>query len=184
MARRTTARVQGALAVMGVVLAACLAGCKAQQPEKLSSREAERVKSQIAEASSFTLNYQSIWQANQLLQEVFRVKGLESSDPELAAKAHRVMAGVYFGARLVTLNPEILLPEDQKICEVVKSLGQGGLIKAARELEASLQLDPTQADASKIRKALPVLRQGIIPGDQLGEFLDLLLMSFRDKSEK
>lgn len=197
MVTRRTFLYKSAMALIGLPLLACpdlepssppLGDCSepfravaaAVVSEKLSGQEIETARRQVAEAAEEVIVFipQRAWRAYQLIQDVVDNRILEESDRKLAAKAHRVMASVYFAAHTCAAPPR------NQVEVAVHKLGQNGWIKTAQELEKSLRLDPKQPDASKLKKAIKKLRGERIAVTEFGELIDFLIMSIKENPSK
>ncbi len=156
--------------------------------EKYSTQQANIIKSHIADAEKGMLPFepQGIWQAYQHMQQALGTEGLEVSDQILAAKVHRVMAGVYFAVYTISTptvpNTSIPSPSISKAQEEVYRLSRNNPWgKAAKHLEDSLRLDPKQADSPKLKKTAELLGSAEnLSADQYGEIMRLLVPASRD----
>lgn len=179
MGQILVAHMHGALWALGIILLLSPGGGEAQRLEKLSSQEMEAVTKQLAEAKEHLKPFlpDHLWHAHGLLQSVLGKSSVETSHPKLATKAHRLRAGVYYGASMIVGPPAPGLTEEQrKIHEAVKRLGQDGWEKAAAQIKASLRLDPTQPDRAELSEAATVLGgKSDLPLDQFGRFMRLLM---------
>jgi len=180
MTRRTILHMQDALVIVGVIIVFCLAGCKASEPKKLSIEETEAITKQIDDATEELAPFipQRIWKAHQVIRNILDRRDLRESDPRLAARAHRVMAGIYFAANTC------VAPANSDVEIAVHKLGQNGWRNAAQELEESLRLDPSQTGASDIRATLQILKEEKMPLDQFDKLIGLLIVSLRNEPKK
>lgn len=150
----------------------------------ISDKELEKARKQVdAAAEEVTLfSPQRVWNAHQLIQDVLSNKDIAKSDPEVVAKAHRIMAAVYFAANTCAAPPQKEIDYD------VHKWGKDGWIKAAKEIEKSLSLNAKQPDASELKWAERELRQGTENGNlnltTFNKLTGVLITSIKKSSSK
>ena len=151
--------------------------------KKLTDAEIKKVskKLSVVEATAVPYRPESIWKSYQALESVLKVDGLDVSSPKLAAKAHRLMAGVLVAAGVFV--PEHEQAQDIPYLAKLKKLADNVCEKASSEVEKCLKLDPGQKNATFLEGAQKaILKGGIDPG-MLSKYLAVLLPAWNKKPQ-
>ncbi|HUT60282.1 MAG TPA: hypothetical protein VNA25_20750 [Phycisphaerae bacterium] len=148
----------------------------------VTGRELASISKRLDDAGKAIVPFdtEKIWSAYLAISDVLSKPGLEKADPKLAARAHRLMAGVYVCAEQISRTPSTRLGQSEAERSVI-GLGEGGWRKAGKDLEKSLRQDPTQPDAEKLKKYMEALK-----GDSIGmgQYFDILMLLVPALSQK
>ncbi|UCG56891.1 MAG: hypothetical protein JSU70_18750 [Phycisphaerales bacterium] len=154
--RHPTAVAALILGILGILGAVTEVSChsaptgRRADPNVLTQEEIDGFRIEVNQAAQEVTIFDPdrISRAARLLGRALGDERLETADPTLAAKAHRVMAAVHFCADLCrSTSPD------------VKKLATNAYGKATYELQESLRLDPNQTDARELRTAIEKLKE-------------------------